>query len=126
MLAAALYAAPAAGAQRGTPRLYDTATVRQVTGTVVAVDSIASTRGPSAVITLRLASGADTVTVHVGPAWYLARHQFRINAGDHLAVTGSRVTLDGAVVMIAAEVAKGDQTIRLRDRTGLPVWRQRS
>lgn len=125
LLAAFLASAPAAAAQRGAGRLYDPATVQSVTGTVVQVDSVASPRGTTAVVRVRLATGTDTVAVHLGPSWYLARQQFRVAAGDHLTVTGSRVTLGGAPVLIAADVANGKHRVRLRDRNGIPAWSRR-
>lgn len=37
-------------------------------------------------------------------------------------VTGSRVTFDGKPAIIAAEVKKGGETLKLRDEKGRPVW----
>lgn len=35
---------------------------------------------------------------------------------------GSRVTFQGKPAVIAAEVKKGDEVLKLRDETGLPAW----
>ena len=35
---------------------------------------------------------------------------------------GSRVTVQGKPELIAAEVRKGDETLRLRDESGVPAW----
>jgi hypothetical protein len=37
-------------------------------------------------------------------------------------VKGSRVTIAGKPVVIAAEVKKGDETLKLRDDNGIPAW----
>jgi hypothetical protein len=37
-------------------------------------------------------------------------------------VRGSRVTFEGKPALIAAEVMKGDGTLRLRDQDGYPAW----
>jgi hypothetical protein len=37
-------------------------------------------------------------------------------------VTGSRVTFRNKSAIIAAEVKKGDEVLRLRDSNGIPVW----
>jgi hypothetical protein len=42
--------------------------------------------------------------------------------GDELAFTGSRVKHDGADLILAREVVKGDDTFVLRDEKGGPVW----
>ena len=35
---------------------------------------------------------------------------------------GSRVVFEGAPVIIAAQIKKGDQAVRLRKDSGVPVW----
>lgn len=42
--------------------------------------------------------------------------------GDVIEVKGSRVTVAGKQVVIAAEVKKGDALLKLRDDSGVPVW----
>jgi len=37
-------------------------------------------------------------------------------------VTGSRITFDGRPAMIAAEVRKGEEVLKLQDDNGYPVW----
>jgi hypothetical protein len=45
-----------------------------------------------------------------------------IKQGDKATVRGSRVSIDGKPAIIAAEVTKDGQTLRLRDDNGLPLW----
>lgn len=42
--------------------------------------------------------------------------------GDQIAVTGSMVKHDGADLVLAREVVKGNDTLVLRDDKGNPVW----
>jgi hypothetical protein len=42
--------------------------------------------------------------------------------GDEIAVTGSKVKQDGADLVLAREVVKGNDTLVLRDDKGNPVW----
>ena len=65
--------------------------------------------------------GGDEL-VHLGPAWYVENQDTRIAKGDRVEVEGSRVTLGGSPVILAARVHKGDQVLQLRDETGFPVW----
>jgi hypothetical protein len=37
-------------------------------------------------------------------------------------IRGSRVVIDGRPVVIAAELAKGDRVLVLRDEKGYPAW----
>jgi hypothetical protein len=37
-------------------------------------------------------------------------------------VKGSRITFEGKPAIIAAEIKKGEETLKLRDENGFPVW----
>ena len=41
---------------------------------------------------------------------------------DRVSIKGSRVTFDGKPAIIAADVKKGDNVLKLRDANGRPVW----
>lgn len=68
-------------------------------------------------------SGGDKIDVRLAPQGFLAEHGVSLAQGDELEVTGSRVTLEGAPVLIAREVTTQGKTIALRDRSGKPLWR---
>jgi hypothetical protein len=103
-------------------KMYNPATVETVTGEVVAVDKITPTKGMSYGIHLKLKTDKETVSVHLGPGWYIERLDTKIEKGDTIQVTGSRVTFKGAPAIIAAQVKKGDAVLKLRDDNGFPVW----
>jgi hypothetical protein len=42
--------------------------------------------------------------------------------GDEVSLTGSKVKQDGADMILAREVVKGNDTLVLRDDKGKPVW----
>jgi hypothetical protein len=79
--------------------------------------------GPFLGLHLQLQTEATTLPVHLGPAWFLADQSFALQTGDSLAVRGSRVTMQNAPALIAVEVRRGDQSLRLRDDAGRPEWR---
>lgn len=110
------------GAQSRYGRLYNPATVETFTGTVEAVERMTPMRGMGAGIHLKVKSDKETATVHLGPSWYIERQDTKILKGDVVEVKGSRVTVAGKPVIIAAEVKKGDETLRLRDDSGVPAW----
>jgi hypothetical protein len=99
---------------------YDVATVETLRGAVVGVERI--DRGPqmSGVHAL-IKTDTETIPVHLGPQWFVEQHE-PLAAGDVVEVTGSRVTVDGKPALIAAEVRKGDVSLKLRDPDGFPVW----
>jgi len=50
------------------------------------------------------------------------RYSSTFNAKDNLEIRGSRVTSQGKPAIIAAEIRKGDQILKLRDENGIPAW----
>lgn len=104
-------------------RSYDVATVETTRGRVLAVERIRPGRGRSGGVHLSMSTErGETISVHLGPAWFLDTQALTVQVGDALEVTGSRVTSGGAPALIARTVVKGDQTLVLRDEGGVPRW----
>ncbi len=103
-------------------RMYNPATVETVTGTVESVDKITPQKGMQYGIHLKLKTEKETIQVHLGPGWFIERLDTKIMKGDTVEVKGSRVTVGGKPAIIAAEVKKGGETLKLRDENGVPVW----
>jgi hypothetical protein len=108
----------------GTPygRMYDPQTVVTIRGVVVSLDSITPMKGMSYGVHATLKTEQETIPVHLGPGWYVEYQDVRIAPGDTLAVMGSRITLEGKPVIIAAEVRKGEDVLVIRDARGFPAW----
>ncbi|OGP85719.1 MAG: hypothetical protein A2Y95_02925 [Deltaproteobacteria bacterium RBG_13_65_10] len=103
-------------------RMYDTKTIETITGEVLAVNLIASGRGRAGGVHLTVKTDKEEIAVHLGPQWYVDQQAMKLAAKDRVEVRGSRVTFEGKPVIIAAEVKKGDQVLKLRDEGGLPLW----
>jgi hypothetical protein len=108
----------------GTPynRMYDPAKVETVSGTVEAVTQVVPMKGMYSAIALRLKTDKETISIHLGPGWYIERLDTKIDKGDTIEVKGSKVTFADKPALIAAEVKKGDNILVLRDASGIPVW----
>lgn len=102
---------------------YDPQTVETVSGEVVSVDTVAYGRGSYRGVHLMLSTPKGELSVHLGPSWFVDRQSIKIAPHDRIEVTGSRVTYGGKPALIAAEVRKGDESLRLRTAGGLPLWR---
>jgi hypothetical protein len=95
--------------------------VETLTGLVVAVPPPPAAGVPAfAHFTLKV--GAETLTVLLGPSWYLARQGFALKPLDRVTVQGSRTTVAGKPALVAAAVTKDGATLRLRDDHGAPLW----
>jgi len=103
-------------------RLYDAKTLETVKGEVVSVQTFTPGKGMGYGVHLELKTDKETLPVHLGPAWYIENQDTKIEAKDVVEARGSRVTFEGKPALIAAEVKKGDETLRLRDQDGYPAW----
>lgn len=103
-------------------RMYDTKTVETIRGQVASVERFTPIQGMSAGVHLVVKTEKETISVHLGPDWYIERQDVKIEAKDAVEVKGSRVTIRGKPAVIAAEVRKGDQVLVLRDDNGFPAW----
>jgi hypothetical protein len=103
-------------------KMYDVKTVETINGEVVSVTKMTPMKGMSSGLHLTLKTDKETVSVHLGPSWYLEKQDVKIEPKDTIEVKGSRITFNGKPAIIAAEVKKGAEVLRLRDETGSPVW----
>lgn len=103
---------------------FDPAQMRTIEGTVQRVGSF--NPGGAAVqcqeLHLRKLDGT-AVTVRAAPEDFARQHGITFNVGDRIAVTGSHSMAGDQSVIIATEIRKGDQTLRLRDAArGSELW----
>jgi hypothetical protein len=103
---------------------FDPGAVQTVSGQVVSVNRVRVGRG--ARVRLLLATPTERIPITLGPAGYIAGQKFILAPGDQVSITGSRVAgRRGKPVFIPTEVNKQDQVLRLRDASGVPLWRGR-
>ena len=114
------YAQKRKGQMQGMPR-YDTATEVTLPGTIGKVETHTGRMGWNGTH-LVVNFESETLTVHVGPSHYLSAQGFSFAAGEQIEVTGSRIKLEGDDVLIAREIKKGEQVLKLRNAQGIPVW----
>jgi len=103
-------------------RMYDPKTVETVSGEVVSVSQITPNKGMGAGVHMTLNTGKETISVHLGPSWYLENQDVKVEAKDKVEVKGSKITFGGKPAIIAMEIKKGDEVLKLRDDAGFPVW----
>lgn len=103
-------------------RLFNANTIETISGTVEAVEFISMDTKMSTGIHLEVKTKTQTISVHLGPSWYLDNQDIQFQKGDEITVTGSRISYQNAPAIIAVEIEKGDDVLLLRDKTGYPVW----
>jgi DNA/RNA endonuclease YhcR with UshA esterase domain len=114
------YAQGRRGQMRGMPR-YNTATEVTLSGTITNVETHMGRMGWNGTH-LVVSFGAETLDVHVGPSNYLAQQGFSFAPGEQIQVTGSRIKFEGSDALIAREIKKGEQVLKLRNSQGIPAW----
>lgn len=108
----------------GTPygKMYDPKTIETISGEVVSIDKVTPMKGMSYGVHLTVKTDKETISVHLGPGWFIENQDVKIEPKDRVEVKGSRITFGGKPAVIAAEVRKGEEVLKLRDDNGLPVW----
>ena len=108
----------------GQERQYDPATETTIEGTVETVETVTPQTGRRGMqgVHVTLDTGAEKVSVHLGPASYIEKQKLEIAKGDRLVVTGSKIERSGTTFVVARTVQKGDLTVTFRDERGVPLW----
>ena len=102
--------------------MYDSKTVETINGEVISVDTFTPMKGMSSGVHLMVKTDKGTLSVHLGPAWYIENQDVTIELKNKVEIKGSRITYDGKPAVIAAEIKKGDEILQLRDDKGYPLW----
>ena len=113
------------GCGNGSPccRTYNSETEETISGEVVSVDKIVRGKEGFYGIHITVRTDKETVTVHLGPGWYIENQDTKIEIKDKVEITGSKISYEGKTAIIAYEVKKGDDTLVLRDAHGFLAWR---
>ena len=109
------------GGGAGYDRMYDPKTVETVSGEVVSVGKITE-RGMDSGMSLTLKTAKETILVYLGPSWFLTKQDLTFAPQDQVEITGSQITFQGKPALIAAQLKKGDKSLKLRDPAGIPAW----
>lgn len=104
-------------------RLFNPETIVELKGTVVSIEKITPQAGMSYGIHFLLETDTEeSISVHLGPAWYLENQDIQVSTGDLIKVKGSRIIYENKPSIIAMTLWKGDHVLTLRDQSGYPNW----
>lgn len=103
-------------------RDYDPKTVETIGGNVLSVQNATLAKRRGYWVELMLQTAKETIPVQLGPAWFIDKQTPRIEANDMITVTGSRLMMGGRPAIVAAEITKGNELLKLRDANGISVW----
>jgi hypothetical protein len=122
VLTGACWGQTRAGKGGGPGVAYNPQSVVTVVGIVVAKSQPAAKQGLPYLVYLTLKTEKGKITVFLGPSVYIDQLPVQIKQLDRIQVTGSQVIWAGKPVILAAEILKEDQVIKLRGPNGVPLW----
>jgi outer membrane receptor for ferrienterochelin and colicins len=94
-----------------------------VRGTVIGVERAPAPGGaPHDAVRLVVATAAETLTVALGPDWYVDAQGWAPAVGELVDITGRHVNDDRGVALEAVAVRAGDRQLVLRSADGVPSW----
>jgi len=103
--------------------MWDASSVIAVSGEVTAVEKYTPGKGGNSYgLRLTIKTDKGTLPIILGPGWYIEQQHFAVAPKDQVEIKGSRIPIQGQSTLIAAEVKKGDQVLKLRDDQGIPLW----
>ena len=105
-------------------RMYNPKTVETLDGKVESLETVSASRMdiPPRVL-LKLKTSQETVTIYLGPKWYLEKQKAKLSPGDYIQVKGSRITMDNNPVILPNTITKGSVVMQFWDEQGSPQWR---
>jgi hypothetical protein len=108
-------------AAQARPPKYDLATETKMKGVVEEL-KLPPKGQEKEVAHLLMKNGDDMIDIYLCPKSFMDDMGVTFSKGDAIAFTGSKVKQDGADLILAREVVKGQDTLVLRDDQGKPVW----
>jgi len=105
-------------------RHFDPQNVTMLTGTVQEIGMFdepqLGIQGRKLTITTQ---DGQTVVVHAGPSQFLEQQGLTLQKNDQVQVRGSFAQINGQTVFIASDIRTRQNTVKLRNQQGVPVWR---
>jgi len=101
---------------------FNSSTIETIHGEVTEVMQPKAEKGWASEVRLDLKTKHGTMPVVLAPTSYLDKEKVKINKGENISVTGSRITMDKRTELIATEVRIGKEKIDLRKSDGTPLW----
>ena len=105
-------------------QMYNPKTVETLDGKIESIEKVTAgeTDVPARVL-LKLKTGKETVTIYLGPDWYLEKQKAKLSPGDYIQLRGSRVTLENMTMILPNEITKGSEVMQFWDEQDGPRWR---
>ncbi len=105
-------------------QMYNPQTVEKLDGKIESIEKVTAGRMdiPARVL-LKLKTAKETLTIYLGPDWYLEEQPAKLSPGDYVQVRGSRIMMNNQPVILPNEITKNNHVLKFWDDQGRPQWR---
>ena len=103
-------------------KMFDPRAVETIKGEVLAIEKFIPLKGMSSGLQIMVRTETDTIATHLGPEWFMENQDAHIERQDIIEIKGSRITFDGKPIVIAMEILRRTDVLRLRNTNGFPAW----
>ena len=101
---------------------YDLSTEATVKGVIEEIKEVPNSCMGETGVHLVLKTDSGPVEVQIAPAAFLKEMEIGFEKGERLQVVGSKVTKDGATLLLARSIARNNAELVVRDKQGEPLW----
>ena len=102
--------------------LFDPSRIDVIEGTIIRLHQVPQPKVWLTSVRALVRTRQGEVSVELGPAWFIDNQELHLAVDDRISITGSRVKAHGVESLVALEVRRGHEALRLRSNDGTPVW----
>lgn len=97
---------------------YDLSLEQSISGVVVSTQTLPGSNE----LLVTVSNGENAFEVQVGPAEWMTSKGYRLVPGDRIEIVGSMVLSEGNDTIVARQIWKAGEEMKIRDRTGGALW----
>lgn len=101
---------------------YNPETVRVFEGKISSVQTFGDVTRPTPHKQILMRTLQGEVVVDLGPVWFIELQDINLYPGEQVKVVGSLIKIEGTRYVIASSITINNNTVKLREANGLPVW----
>jgi hypothetical protein len=102
--------------------LFDPSRMATVEGTIQRIFVVPSAKVWLTSVHVMLRTKQGELKVDLGPSWFLDNQELHLAVDDRVSITGSQIKNNGVEALVAVEVRRNHELLRLRGTDGMPVW----
>jgi hypothetical protein len=103
-------------------KMFDSRAIETIKGEVLAIEKFIPLKGMSYGLQIIVRTETDTIVAYLGPEWFMDNQDVHIERQDIIEIKGSRIRFAAKAILIATEILRRADILRLRNAYGYPAW----